>query len=518
MYPTRREIIGGVASMLMTLSYSPSEAIITQDNEATPPPPRREFRGVWVATVANIDWPSRPNLSTEQQQTELLALLDKAVELRLNAVVFQVRPQCDALYESRLEPWSEYLTGTMGKAPEPYYDPLAFAIEHAHKRGLELHAWFNPYRARHSQAKSPISSNHVKFLKPSIVRSYGKFLWLDPTDPLTQEHSLSVFLDVVNRYDVDAIHIDDYFYPYKEKDESGKILEFPDEPNWTKYKSSGGNLSRDDWRRDNVNKFIERVYKEIKKAKPHVRFGISPFGIWRPGNPPEIKGFDAYAELYADARLWLRQGWLDYCAPQLYWKVDQPNLNYVPLLKWWLKENRKRRHIWPGNYTSRVGDGSATQWNAQEVVQQIKLTREQDGATGNIHFSMQALFRNATGLAGLLSNEVYADQALVPASTWLPKERHNKPTIEIKKNTESGQTMLAWTAANEEKVWLWVVQSRAVGRDWSTRILPGSTLGEPLELYMVNNLPTQVVVTPVDRCGNLGTPASVATMPENKTP
>jgi len=304
-----------------------------QPSSVVPPAPLREFRAAWIATVGNIDWPSRKTLSTQEQKAELLAILDRAAQLKLNALIFQVRPACDALYASRIEPWSEYLTSTMGQPPEPFYDPLDFAVEEAHKRGLELHAWFNPYRARLLAAGSPAAPNHVSKTRPQLVRQYGKYLWLDPGERAVQDYSLSVIMDVVNRYDVDGIHFDDYFYPYKEKDAEGKELDFPDDASWRRF-GAGGKLSRDDWRRENVNLFIERVYKSIKAAKPWVKFGISPFGIWRPGNPPQIKGFDAFAELYADSRKWLANGWVDYFAPQLYWPIDPPDQSFPVLLRW----------------------------------------------------------------------------------------------------------------------------------------------------------------------------------------
>ena len=262
-------------------SYEPSRVI--------PPEPTREFRAAWVATVGNIDWPSQKTLSSQDQKAELLAILNRAAELKLNAIIFQVRPACDALYASRIEPWSEYLTGTMGKAPEPFYDPLTFAIEEAHKRGLELHAWFNPYRARLLAAKSPAASSHISKTKPQLVRHYGEYLWLDPGEKDVQDYSHSVVMDVVKRYDVDGIHFDDYFYPYKVRSSSGGDLDFPDDASWQRY-GARGKLSRDDWRRQNVNVFIERVYKSIKSAKPWVKFGVSPFGIWRPKYPPQIQG------------------------------------------------------------------------------------------------------------------------------------------------------------------------------------------------------------------------------------
>src|ERR1022692_3942920 len=240
-----------------------SPAATYEPSGIVPPAPVREFRAAWVATVANIDWPSRKTLSTQEQKAELLAILDRAAQLKLNAIIFQVRPACDALYASRIEPWSEYLTGTMGKAPEPFYDPLTFAVEEAHKRGLELHAWFNPYRARLRAANSPVAANHISRTRPQLVREYGEFLWLDPGEREVQDYSLSVVMDVVKRYDVDGVHFDDYFYPYKANDRAGKELDFPDGSSWQRF-GARGKLNRDDWRRENVNMFIQRVYKSIK--------------------------------------------------------------------------------------------------------------------------------------------------------------------------------------------------------------------------------------------------------------
>ena len=319
----------------------------------TPPPELpREFRGAWVATVANIDWPSKPGLPVDEQQQEMIKLLDLARDLHLNAIILQVRPAADALYGSNLEPWSQYLTGIMGQAPEPLYDPLQFAVEQAHQRGLELHAWFNPYRARHASAHGEVANNHISRTHPEIVRQYGGYLWLDPGEPSATEHTRQVVLDVVRRYDIDGVHFDDYFYPYPVTDEGGQEVPFPDDASWERRKDR--ELSRDDWRRDNVSRFIQSLYADIKSAKPWVKFGISPFGIWRPGQPPSITGFDAYAKLYADAKLWQEQGWLDYLTPQLYWKIDSAGQSYPVLLEWWYEHNARDRHLWPGNFTSRL--------------------------------------------------------------------------------------------------------------------------------------------------------------------
>jgi uncharacterized lipoprotein YddW (UPF0748 family) len=377
--------------LLMTLAFI--TGVSAQD--------KPELRGVWVATVSNIDWPSKKGLSTDQQQAELRAIFAKAAELKLNTVIFQVRPMADALYASNKEPWSEYLTGEMGKAPSPLYDPLEMAVKEAHARGLELHAWFNPFRARHSSATSAISEDHLIKCRPDLAKRYGTHYWLNPTHPDVQNHSIDVILDVVGRYNIDGVHIDDYFYPYKEKGADGKIIPFPDDDTWELYQKGGGKLDRNDWRRDAVNRFVERLYREVKKAKPKVKVGISPFGVWRPGNPPGITGLDAYSELYADSRLWLKEGWCDYFAPQLYWPIKQQKQSFPRLLQWWTEQNVKGRLLCSGLYTSRV-TGTDKGWPAGEIIEQIKLTREQAGAGGHIHFSMRSLMQSSGGVADSL--------------------------------------------------------------------------------------------------------------------
>ena len=476
--------------------------IVQRASHVIPPPPNREFRGVWIATVINIDWPSRPGLRTEQQQAELIAILDKAVELKLNAVIFQVRPACDTLYPSSYEPWSESLSGQMGKPPEPDYDPLAFAIEEAHKRGLELHAWFNPYRAYHAKAKSQISANHISKTHPEWVKQIGKFLWLDPGEQGVQDYSLAVIMDVVRRYDIDAIHLDDYFYPENED------LDFPDNASWQKYLQSGGQLSRDDWRRDNINNFIERLYKAIKTEKPWVKFGISPFGIWRPGYPAQIKGFDPYDKIYADSRKWLANGWLDYLSPQLYWKIGQTEQSYPVLLSWWTQQNTKKRHIWPGNYTSLVSEGSGTSWPVDEILSQIGRTRQQSGATGNIHFSMKTLMQNTGGISSLLAKEVYTAPSLVPASPWLNNTRPDMPAIAGYKNPTSGEIQLIWNPTSPDQVWLWVVQTKK-GSEWTTVILPGRQTSYRLNRSSSQAFDKIVAVSAVNRYGTQGSPVVV---------
>lgn len=472
-----------------------------------PPPVQREFRGVWVASVANIDWPSRPGLPPCDQQEELLAILDRAVALRLNAVVLQVRPAGDALYASRLEPWSEFLTGTEGLAPSPWYDPLAFAVREAHARGLELHAWFNPYRARHPAAKSPLSASHVSRRMPSLVKSYGRYLWMDPGEPAIRRHTLNVVLDVVRRYDIDGVHIDDYFYPYQEYDAAGRLVDFPDERSWRRYRRGGGRLSRADWRRGNVDRLIRELHTGIHRVKPHVKFGISPFGVWRPGHPAQITGLDAYARLYADSRKWLRNGWVDYFTPQLYWPIAQTAQSYPVLLDWWIGENVKRRHLWPGNYTSRVGAARDQGWRATELLEQIRLTRERTGSSGNVHFSMKAFLFGQDSLLERLVAEAYSEPALVPASPWLDRVPPGRPTLRAvppRDSSEASLPRLVLAAGKGGPPFLWAVRTASDSGAWTTTILPGT-----VRQIEVRGTTSRVVVSAVDRAGNESAPASL---------
>ena len=468
----------------------------------SPPALPREFRGAWVATVGNIDWPSKAGLTTAEQKTEFFALLDRAVLLKLNALVLQVRPGCDALYLSRLEPWSEYLTGTMGRAPEPYYDPLAFAVEEAHRRGLELHAWFNPFRARHNSARSPVAATHLSKTRPDLVRTYGKLLWLDPAERPVQDHCISVILDVLRRYDIDGVHLDDYFYPYPEKDAAGKSLAFPDGKTWQAYVKVGGKLTREDWRRENVNRFIQRLHEVIKAEKPWVKFGISPFGIWRPGNPPSVKGLDAYDSLFADSRRWLASGWLDYCSPQLYWNIDAKEQSFPELLKWWAGQNPLHRHLWPGLSLSPIG---GTPRPAQEIVNQLKLTRAQAGAGGSLLWSMKRLAQNRDGIADALRQDAFTQPALVPASPWLGNQPPGKPRLAQGADATSGTTLLQWepAVANEPIRW-WLVQAKTGGR-WAAQLHPANQRS----MTITGDATEAIAITALDRNGNLSLPAVI---------
>jgi uncharacterized lipoprotein YddW (UPF0748 family) len=356
-----------------------------------------EFRGAWVATVYNIDWPSKPGLSADQQQAELRGMFDCAKAIGLNAILFQVRPMSDAIYASKIEPWSRFLNGSQGASPG--YDPLEFAIREAHARGLELHAWFNPFRAS-TEVKGPFAKNHVSQSHPEWVRRHGTLLWLDPGEPSAREYVLSVVLDVVRRYPIDGVHIDDYFYPYPAKG----VKDFADESSWQRH-GAGNGMSRGDWRRDNINRFVSTLYKEVKALKPSVKIGISPFGIYRPGVPATIEaGLDAYEMLYCDPKLWLERGWCDYLAPQLYWSIEPAKQSFPVLLDWWRAQSTAGRPVWPGIATGRIGSSRP----ASEIANQIKLSRKGTDSPGHIHWSIKSLMQDRGGIAELLKKDVYA--------------------------------------------------------------------------------------------------------------
>lgn len=455
------------------------------------PKPEREFRAVWIATVDNIDFPTSKTLSIEQQKAELLGNLKLAQSLKLNAIVFQVRPQCDAFYKSDIEPWSEFLTGEMGKSQS--FDPLAFLVAEAHKRGILVHAWFNPYRALHPAAKT-VSANHISKRRPDLVRKYGEYLWLDPSDQQVQNYSLSVVMDVVRRYDIDGVHFDDYFYPYPEKDASGVKIEFPDDVNWRKYKNLGGKLSRADWRRKNVNDFIKAVGREIKRIKPEILYGVSPFAVWQPIPEKEIAGLNAYAELYADARKWLQDGTVDYLAPQLYFETARKGQSFPVLFDWWKSQNTKKRHIWPGIAPYRIGSNG--NFTAEEIIKQIRLTKRSRHTLGAIHFSFKSLRNDLGGIQKLLREKVYAKDALIPQSAWMNAPGILAPKVKITR--DENFIRASWKEQGVRKAFWFVVYAKDKS-GWGYSVLP--TTEKSISLSADRRV-EKLAVTSVDRLGN----------------
>jgi len=433
------------------------------------------------------------------QKSEAIAILDRLAALNLNAVVLQVRAHADAFYASELEPWSAYLTGAQGRPPEPFYDPLAFWIESAHARGLQLHAWFNPYRANHPANPGSLAPSALVKTRPDLVVRLGDkgYWWMDPALPAVQAHSLAVIKDVVRRYDIDGVHMDDYFYPYPSYNDG---RDFPDDRSWNAYRAGGGSLSRADWRRRAVDTFIERVQREVKELKPRVAFGISPFGIWRPGHPPSIRGLDQYDVLFADARRWWSEGWVDYLTPQLYWPIGQIPQSFPVLLGWWARENRAGRHLWPGTSIARQrGDVGA-----REIVNQVMIARGMvPQAPGLCLFSAKWLMPADDPVASALLAGPWREPALVPPSPWLDDDPPASPDVAAR-DTPTGLSV-RWTASPE--VLRWVVWAR-YGARWKTSVFAARTDS----LTITGDQPDAVGVAAVDRCGNIG-PVTWAHLP-----
>lgn len=483
----------------------------------------REFRAAWVATVANINWPSTPGLSTEIQQQEAIKILNNLQANNFNAVIFQVRPQADALYKSELEPWSFYLTGKQGQEPVPFYDPLEFWIEEAHRRGIELHAWLNPYRAHHIKGGEVTPYSVVKTHPDLVVQLELGYHWLIPTKKETIEYSINVVMDIVKRYDIDGIHFDDYFYPYPSYND-GK--DFPDSKGFAEYTNNGGKLSREDWRRDHVNIFIKRVYDTIKSEKKYVKFGISPFGIWRPGYPESIEGMDQYEKLYADAKLWLNEGWIDYFAPQLYWKINRYPQSFPLLLNWWEEENTKERHLWPGLHTRQGEDERAI----DESINQIMISRAMlSNRPGNIFWNVGALDENPAFSEQLMTGP-YKRQALIPTFGWLDNIPPMAPKVQVSKVAD--KLNLVWSNSSDEIISHWVIYTKYSDR-WSYKIvnsdvlsmelntieieilvpdINGNTTSEKTEL---SHALSEVSVTSIDKAGNESSWKSILVIPNS---
>ncbi|MBK8608395.1 MAG: family 10 glycosylhydrolase [Chitinophagaceae bacterium] len=372
---------------------------------------KTEFRGVWVATVDNIDWPGRGNYNSDLQKEEFIKLLNYHQSLGINAVIVQVRPVSDAFYPSEFEPWSEFLTGTQGKPPEPYYDPLAFMVEETHKRGMEFHAWMNPYRAVFNIGRSSIAANHITRIHPEWFLTYGDKRYFDPGNKEAQQFLTRVVKDVVKRYAIDAIHFDDYFYPYKIP---GR--EFPD---YKTYRQYGNGMSKDDWRRSNTDSIISMLSCIIKKENPKCQFGISPFGVWRNEAKDSVHGSKTngaqsnYDDLYADILLWLKKGWIDYVAPQLYWEFGHRVAPFETLLNWWSKHTYGRNcYIGLGIY--RANSNAARRDNTQ-LPRQIEAIRNTPNIQGMAFYSSSILMKNPKGWSDSLRLNYFKEPAKTPA-------------------------------------------------------------------------------------------------------
>ena len=380
--------------------------------------PKQEFRAVWIATVDNIDWPSKKGIAVDSQKAEFIRLLDLHKQNGMNAVIMQIRPATDAFYPSAYEPWSEWLSGVQGKPPSPYYDPLQFMINETHKRAMEFHAWCNPYRADFKIGKASIASSHITRLHPDWFLDYGDKKYFDPGNKQAQAFVVEVIRDMTKRYEVDAVHFDDYFYPYRI---AGK--EFPDSVTYLQF---GKSMKKDDWRRSNVDSIILSLRNIIKQTKPWVKFGISPFGVWRnhdkdPRGSNTKAGQTNYDDLYADILLWLEKGWIDYVAPQLYWEFGHRAAPYEVLIDWWSKHTYgKHCYIGLGIYRA----GSSDTWKDSTLIpRQIELLRNTPNIQGMIFFSSKTFNRNPNGWNDSLRLHYFKEPAIVPEMKWIPKRR-----------------------------------------------------------------------------------------------
>ncbi|WP_446665054.1 glycoside hydrolase family 10 protein [Flexivirga sp. B27] len=432
--PARRSVLLGVAAAPLVAAATTCSAaakpghahnyVVPQPHpgqfRTDPTMPKHELRSMWLSVVANIDWPSKPGLTADQQKSELIAWLDLAQQQRHNVVVLQVRPTADALWPSRYEPWSAWLTGEQGKAPG--YDPLGFAVEEAHKRNLELHAWFNPFRAAMTEDPSTLIPSHPARRHPDWVLPYGGKLYYNPGLPEVRRFVVNAIMDAVRRYDIDAVHFDDYFYPYPVE---GKI--FHDEDQYAKY---GRGRSLDDWRRSNIDDLMVTLGRRIKRAKPLCQFGVSPFAVWRnkatdPTGSDTTAGAETYDDLYADTRGWVKKGWIDYICPQIYWSIGFAPADYAKLVPWWSDVVRGTPvHLYIGQATYKVNTNGAVDphWlNPEELSSHLEFNAKYPQVQGNIYFSAVPVRADELGATTLLNETWYSRPALLPTSPWLKR-------------------------------------------------------------------------------------------------
>lgn len=367
----------------------------------------RDFRAAWIYYVWNGTWPSRSDLTEAESKAELVALLDGLAAARMNAAILQVRTEADAIYPTALAPWARFLTGTMGQ--DPGWDPLAFAIEEAHARGIELHAWLNPYRALSTTTITPPAS-HVTQRMPGVTVPWGTQIWLDPAAPEVRAELKSVITEILSRYDVDGIHFDDYFYPYP-KD----ALTFDDQARYDAYVAQGGALDKLAWRRQNVNTLVREVSELVASQRPDVRFGISPFGIYKPGVPEGITGLDAYNVIACDPVTWIDEGWVDYLVPQLYWPTTREKQAFGKLVTWWASLAKDGRSVFVGHDVTKLGE---PEWPREEIELQMKLSRAErsagKGLRGNVFFTAKPIADDELGLRTSLAATYWKSPAATP--------------------------------------------------------------------------------------------------------
>jgi len=432
---------------------------------AEEPVPKREFRGVWIASVTNIDWPSKPGLNSEVQKQEFIKILDQHQRSGINAIILQIRPTADALYAKSIEPWSKWLTGKQGVAPFPFYDPLEFAITEAHKRGMELHAWFNPYRAAWSLSDKEVSPDHITKQQPGWFFSYGGQKLFNPALPEVRAYIGQVIMNVVRNYDIDGVHFDDYFYPYQI---SGRSI--PDTEEYILYGRDFKNIT--EWRRNNVDLLIKSLSDSIHAAKPYMKFGIAPFGIWKNKSQDpegsETNGGSSYVELYADTRKWLQNGWIDYVVPQIYWPINHRLADFHTLVDWW-SNNAYGKHVYIGQAAYRSMENVQGFRNKSELPNQVRYLRQNLRVQGSVYFSSKSLTSNMAGFQDSLRSSLYCYPALQPAMIWLDNISPQSP-LELSCSIPSGNSVqLNWKeplkARDGETAYGYVIYRFIAGED-----------------------------------------------------
>ena len=503
-------------SLLLILSLTLCKTGYTQDISHLSP--KREFRGVWIATVANIDWPSKQTLASALQQDELIKILDEHQQSGLNAVMLQIRPATDALYAKSREPWSKFLTGKQGQAPMPFYDPLEMAITEAHKRGIELHAWFNPYRAAFSLSPSDIAPNHITRQRPEWFFNYAGKKLFNPGIPEVRKYIVQVVLDVVRNYDVDGIHFDDYFYPYPEKNQF-----IPDAKQYELY--GNGFETIDDWRRNNVDLLIKELADSIHAVKRHVKFGISPFGIWRnisqDPEGSESTGLSGYSVLYGDARKWVKEGWIDYINPQVYFPFGYRPAPYEKLVDWW-SNNSFGKHLYIGQAAYRATERREGWLDWQQLPNQVRYLRKNPRVQGSVFFSSKSLTNNLAGFQDSLRTDLYRYPAILPQMLWLDDIPPFSP-LNLEVVVANQLVVLSWQeplkARDGETAYGYVVYrfnaSEPVNVQDPSKILKISFDGKTTsftDFTAKRGVQYNYVVTALDRLKNESTESNVATI------
>ncbi len=437
-------------AFLVALLSAPVSPALGQHVLSADPSPRYEFRGAWIATVVNLDWPVR-GAPTNSQKAELKTLFDRLHGAGINAVFFQVRTEADALYDSPYEPWSYWLTGTQGKAPNPSFDPLAEAVTLAHERGMELHAWVNPYRAERVVGSYALDTTHVVVRHPDWILTIGSIRILDPGLPQVRDHVTRIVSDIARRYDVDGIHFDDYFYPYPPNQ-----ITTQDRPTFNAYRRGYSTEQIGAWRRDNINLFVAQVADSLRSIKPHVKFGISPFGIWKNGVPAGITGLDAYSVLFADALAWVAEESIDYLVPQLYWPFGGGQ-DYGKLAPWWASVTGDR-HLYTGHglYRSDPATFSGTLFAAGEVPRQVRFNRSRSDIEGSAFFRARNITHlSSKGFADSLRTNLYARPAITPPMDWKDQTAPESPGPTTLVSNDDGSVTLSWKAVPPDEQTTW---------------------------------------------------------------